>query len=129
MVCMRIAIGALLHEANTFSPRLGQLEDFRLYYESGADIPRSMRNSTCEISGFYEVLDAADCELIPTIAAAAVPSGPLTEEAYRTVAGELIDRIQAVSGLDGILVALHGAMSTESDDDADGLFLQELRSA
>jgi microcystin degradation protein MlrC len=126
---MRIAIGALLHEANTFSPRLGQLEDFRaLYYESGADIPRSMRHSTCEISGFYEVLDGTNCEVIPTIATAAVPSGPVSDEAFRALTGQLFDRLQAAGQLDAILLALHGAMSIESDDDGDGLLLEQLRS-
>ena len=75
---MRVAIGAILHEANTFSPLLGQMDDFRgLYYEIGEEIPARMRDSSCEISGFYDVLDQANCEVIPTIAAGAVPSGPL----------------------------------------------------
>jgi len=125
---MRVAIGAILHEANTFSPLLGQMDDFRgLYYEIGEEIPARMRDSSCEISGFYDVLDQANCEVIPTIAAGAVPSGPLSNETFRTVTSELFDRLRTGPKLDGILLALHGAMSTESDDDGDGLLLQQLR--
>jgi microcystin degradation protein MlrC len=65
--------------------------------------------------------------MVPLAAAWATPSGPVTREAYESVLGDLLESVRAAGPLDGILLALHGAMVCEDIDDADGETLERLR--
>ena len=61
--------------------------------------------------------------------ASATPKGPVTDEAFRVLTGELIAQLRAAPHLDGLLLALHGAMVSESYPDADAEVLRRLREA
>jgi microcystin degradation protein MlrC len=125
---MRIAVGAVIQETNTFSPVPATLESFeRTYYLKGEEIPCALRDSSTEITGFYDVFDGRQCELIPTIAAQAVSGGRLERSAYDVLSDELISRLRSALPLDGLLLALHGAMCLEDDDDGDGALLEDVR--
>ncbi len=101
---VRIAIGAILQETNTFSPTPGTLDHFRgIYHLRGEEIPERLRDSSTEMSGFYDVLDASDHQIVPTIAAMAVSSGRLQRVAYETLRDELFDRLEA----EGLPDAVH----------------------
>lgn len=126
---MRIAIGAILQETNSFSPITGNLDHFRgVYYAKGAEIPVCLRDSSAEVSGFYDALENSGHQIIPTIAAMAVSGGRLERIVYETLRDELLNRLMAEGPPEAILLALHGAMSIEDEDDGDGRLLAELRS-
>ncbi len=61
-----------------------------------------------------------DVPFLGTIVATAVPGGPITAEAYAKIKGEFLDRVKALLPLDGLYLPMHGAMSVDGLDDAEG---------
>jgi microcystin degradation protein MlrC len=126
----RIAVGGILHESNTFSQELTDLGDFQNgMIRRGDEIHEEFAHSAHEVGGFIEGAGKFGLELVPTIVANATPAGPVTDEALDSLTAELIERIQKAGRLDGLLLALHGAMVTESHPDGDAEVLRRLRKA
>jgi microcystin degradation protein MlrC len=111
----RIAVGGIMHESNTFSKVKTDLQDFagRLITR-GDEIFAEFATSAHEVGGYIEGAQKYGLELVPTIVANATPADPVTDRALDTLTGELIDRLKKAQPLDGLLLALHGAMVTES---------------
>jgi microcystin degradation protein MlrC len=128
---MRVAIGGIAHESSTFSVVPTTLEDFekRGLWEGEELIARTQGTRT----PFGAFLDAArdfDFEVVPTLGAAATPGGPVTGEATEWMVARLCDGLRAAlaSGpLDGVLLALHGAMVCDLDDDGEAYILRAVR--
>ncbi|HEX6384633.1 MAG TPA: M81 family metallopeptidase [Anaerolineae bacterium] len=123
---MRVAIGGILHESNTFNPRLTGLADFRLQRED--EVIRWWGEAHHEMGGFIEGAARNGYELYPTLMASATPSGPVAAEAFGLLAGELEERLTNAPALDGLLLALHGALVSEHHPDGDGEIVRRLRS-
>jgi microcystin degradation protein MlrC len=66
-------------------------------------------------------------QVVPTLSAYAASGGPLTRATFDTLVGELVDRIARSAPLDGVLVALHGAMTVEDEPDAEGEIIERIR--
>jgi microcystin degradation protein MlrC len=127
---MRIAIGQFMEESNTFVRQRADFEHFRatqLFY--GADVVARLRGTRAEIGGFLDVLEPAGVEIVPTVAANAVSSGPVTREAFEHVKAAFLERLRAASPVDGVLLALHGAMVLEDAPDGEGELLAAVRKA
>jgi len=124
---LRIAIGALMQETNSFSPVPGTEDHFRGGLLRGAEIRDRLHNAPGEVAGFYDVLEEAGVEVAPTLSAKGVSAGRLSRKTYEALRDELLAAIVGAGRLDGILLALHGALALEHDDDGDGRLLDELR--
>lgn len=125
---MRIAIGELKQETNTFAPTPTELEHFRNWHLwHGDEVIANARDTNCEIAGFIDVCESAGHELLPTIAAFALSSGAVTPHAYETLHDDLLARLAALQPFDAVLLALHGAMVVEGEDDADGATIEAVR--
>lgn len=126
---MRIAVASLMQETNTFNPNPTTLNDFAEdYLWRGHEMRGGFRSSHVEVRGFFDVLDAAGIESVPILAAHACSGGPLETAAFDTLSGELLERLERAGPLDGLLLALHGAMATEGLPDAEGVILEKVRS-
>ena len=123
---MRVAIGGILHESNTFNPRLTGLADFRIQRED--EVIGWWGEAHHEVGGFIEGAARNGYELYPTLMANATPSGPIAAEAFELLAGELEARLTNAPALDGLLLALHGALVSERHPDGDGEIVRRLRS-
>ena len=127
---MRIAVAGFAHESNTFAEGLTTLDDFRrksLHF--GADLGPVWRDAHHEIGGMLAGLEALGYEAVPLLAADAVPGGPLSKDCYETIVGWILDRLAAAGPVDGILLALHGAMVAEHFDSADAETCRRVRAA
>ncbi len=127
---MRVAIGGIYHESNTFFSQPMTMERFaesHLHY--GEEIPRNWRGTCSEIEGFLEGADRFGFEAVPILMAWGMPSGALTDETFETLSNDLIGRLQTEAPLDGILLSLHGAMVSDQYPDADGEILRRVRAA
>ena len=122
---MRVVIGEIKQESNSFSPMPTTIESFRDGYLLFGDeiIPRLL-HTNCEVAGF---LGSRGVDVVPTLAAWSLSGGPLTRATFEFLKGDLLRRVQAAGPIDGILLSLHGAMMAEGVDDADGVILAELR--
>jgi microcystin degradation protein MlrC len=122
----RVLIASVMHETNTFSRLPTDLEAFRRrYLHRGEAVPANFRGTSTEIGGFLEVAEREGWQVSHPVAAAATPSGKVTGEAWAVLSGEIVEA--ARQRPDAILLALHGAMVTETVDDAEGDLLERLR--
>jgi microcystin degradation protein MlrC len=125
---MRVAIAELKQETNTFVPRLTTYADFEAWHHwTGPDLIEGLGGTNAEIDGFLRVLTEAGIEPVPILATFAMSGGKVEDETYDRLLSELLDGLSNAGKLDGILIALHGAMVTESDDDPDASTLKAIR--
>jgi microcystin degradation protein MlrC len=124
---MRIAIGGIMHESNTFASLPTDLERFReggLTY--GPAVVTAWREAHHEMGGFIAGAERFGYEAVPTAMAWATPSGPVTDEFFDHLTDALVTDCR-IAQPDGILLALHGAMVTPKYPDADAEVLRRLR--
>ncbi len=125
MTSYRVLFGLMMHETNSFSVVKTKLEDFSPLY--GDEIVETLRGTRSAIGGYIDVLEREGIEYIPTIAASATPSGELRHADYRHIVDTIKDGIEKAGKLDGVLLALHGAMIAEDEPEAEGVLLREVR--
>ena len=125
---VRIAIGGLVHESNTFAPSRADLASFVAgSLETGPGLVARWGDAHHEVGGFFEGAKVHGFEPVPTLMAWAMPSGPVEAETYRELVDRLLAAIEAAGHVDAVLLALHGAMVVEGLDDADGTTLVRVR--
>ena len=125
---MRIAIGALMHESNTFAPGLTTLDHFRrTQFLSGSDIVEAHAGTGSEVGGALLALEGLGVEVVPTLSAWAMPSPLVERSAYQEIRGRLLRRLGEAVPLDGILLCLHGSMAVEGIEDPEGDLLRKVR--
>ncbi len=106
---MRIAIGGIHIECSTANPVLTQLTDFRV-----------TRGAALLDEPNFAALRASSEDLFPVLHARAIPGGPVARHAYDALKAEFLDGLRAHLPLDGVYLALHGAMFVEGLEDAEG---------
>ena len=126
----RILTAQIKHETNTFSILPTTLDSYRarVLYE-GADVLSNLENTNNEIAGVIDIARAEGWTLIPVIAADATPSGKLTAETWAYLRDRVTDTLAADGPVDAVLLSLHGAMVTETAEDAEGELLAQVRAA
>ncbi|BBK33107.1 microcystin degradation protein MlrC [Stella humosa] len=125
---MRVIVGQFCHETNTFSVQKADTEDFhKLFCYRGNEVRERLAGTSSEIAGFLDVADREGWSVIHTVATFANPSGKVTDRAWHELGGIILDAARANPDVDGVLLALHGAMVTDTHDDAEGQLLEELR--
>ncbi len=122
---MRIGAGYLLQETNTFSPVRTRLADFN--FCSGAAAVERWQGTRTELGGFLEALSTAGCETVPLFAGWAVTAGSIGAAEFRRMKEMAEEQIRRALPLDGLLLALHGAMCAEGTDDCEGALLEIAR--
>lgn len=82
------------------------------------------------ITGFIEAARSLGHELLPLSWANATPSAQVTEAAYESIAGQIVEDLGALAAggaLDAVYLDLHGAMVTEHLEDGEGELLARVR--
>ena len=114
----RIAIGGILHETHSFMRPPTALADFAaqsLYFGDG--LVASLSGSRSGVGGMIDRASDYGWQLRPTLYAAAMPAGLVTGAAYRALLGEFTKRLARQTPVDGLLLALHGAMVADGELD------------
>lgn len=124
----RIAVGGIVHETHTFAEPPTGLEQFAAQsLHAGAALIEAMAGTSSGIGGMLAGCAAARLAPVPTLYAAAMPGGTVTATAHAQLRDELLDRIAAALPVDGVLLALHGAMVAEDEPDVEGALLARVR--
>lgn len=125
---MRIAVGGISHETNTFSTIKTDLALFerRGVHSAEALLPAFAGTRTI-VGGFIDAARSEGFEVVPTMLAEAAPSGTVTAQAFEQLTQLLIDGLRQAGPLDGVLLELHGAMVAESAGDGDAETLRRVR--
>ncbi|HEU5102924.1 MAG TPA: M81 family metallopeptidase [Roseiflexaceae bacterium] len=124
----RVAIGGIVHETHCFAEPHTGLAAFReqgLY--EGGDILKAMAGTRAGIGGMIAGAESYGWALQPTLYGTAMPGGIVADEAYQTMLRGLLDQLATALPLDGVLLALHGAMVAESQLDAESDILAHVR--
>jgi microcystin degradation protein MlrC len=124
MTGMRVAIGGLWHETNTFAAAPTIAADFEVH--EGAALVDAFRGTRTPIGGFIEGGREAGFEIVPTLFASATPSGTIAREVYESLLSRFLVRLTEGKP-DGILLDLHGAMVVEGIDDVEADQIARIR--
>ncbi|MFM8681466.1 MAG: M81 family metallopeptidase, partial [Alphaproteobacteria bacterium] len=126
----RVLLAQVLHEANTFNRFPRTLAGFELQgCHFGADVPAAFASTTMEMAGFLEAARDRGGAIETPVATTLSVGGIVARDAFERFRDAMLDSLRALGRADGILVALHGAMVAEGEDDADGALLAALREA
>jgi microcystin degradation protein MlrC len=123
----RIALAGFMHESNTLNPLRTDRAAFAAQsLVLGPAFLHEWRDAHHEMGGFIEAAGHEGFEPLPLAMAWATPSGPVVDDVLEEVTTYLVEQLRRQRP-DGLLLALHGAMVTESYPDGDGEVLARLR--
>lgn len=127
----KVIIGRFQHETNSFCSKLGDETMFRnLCFDVGACILKNQKGVGSEIGAFIDVFENRDdIVLLPTVDFVANPTGPVTGDVFDYALREILSAIEKNAPVDGVLLALHGAMVAVGHPDGEGDLLEEIRTA
>ena len=113
---MRIAVAGLHTECSTYNPVLARETDFRVLRG-----PAMLRDQ------YFDFLTHFPAEFVTILHARAIAGGPVERALYERWKGEILDGLRAALPLDGVYLAMHGAMFVEGMFDAEGDFISAVR--
>lgn len=123
---MRVLIAMMKHETNTFSP---VVTDWNRFEEWGAHFgPAALaayEGTGMPMGAYIELARARGADIVTPVAAEAMPSGPVTADAYERMVGAICEAVR--DGVDVALLDLHGAMVSEVTPDGEGTLLERMR--
>lgn len=123
-----VVAAKIKHETNGFNRILTTLEHFRDYeLLAGPEVIPYYRGTRLEMGAFIDSADQYRWTLDVPVSTFANPSGVVADDAFDHLCGLLIDGLERQPRIDGVLLALHGAMFTESHGDAEGELLARVR--
>ncbi len=123
---MRVVIAMMKHETNTFSPVVTGWERFEQWGAfQGEAVQAAYGNTRMPVAAYMKLANVHNAQIITPLAAEAMPSGPVSEEAFEFMAGLICNAI--ASGCDAALLDLHGAMVADHTLDGEGTLLARIR--
>ena len=126
---MRLLIAMMKHETNTFSPVPTDLARFRDWaLQEGAAVAETFTGTNHPLAAYLDLAREAGAEIVTPLAAEAMPSGPVSAEAYAYLCGRILDALSE-GRYDAALLDLHGAMVAEGEPDGEGGLLERMRRA
>lgn len=114
---MRIAIGGIVHETNTYAVESFGMTGIEQFDTRRGDEVYRYEGTRTFVGGMIDAGRDGGHELVPVLHAWAQPSGTIEAEAYRRMADELIDGIQAALPVDAVVIDTHGAGIVDGIDD------------
>jgi microcystin degradation protein MlrC len=122
----KFVLAMMMHETNTFSPLPTPIEAFaRRGALRGEPAIADAEGTNTPLGGFIDVARAAGAEFTVPMAGNAHPAGLVTATAFEEMASAIVEAV--ARGCDGVMLALHGAMVTETTDDGEGELLTRIR--
>lgn len=129
---MRVAFAGFLHESNSFAAAPADLEAF---LQGGGYIPltrglalrAAIRGVNLGMAGAFDLAERAGWDVAPILWAGAIPSAPVTRDAYEAIADEIMAGLRAEAPFDAIYLDLHGAMVAQHAPDGEGELLARIR--
>lgn len=119
----RVLTARFMHETNTFSRVTTDMAVIRRRdYHLENEIPEAFRGTRSAFGATFEAADKFCWTLVHPVSANPNPSGIVTDEAFETIAGTILDAVDSKGPIDGALLHLHGAMVSENHEDAEESF-------
>lgn len=123
----RVLVAEFKHETNVFATSLSDMKAYQdRYLKTGDEVLSFFEGVRTETGGFIDGCRKAGLEMVPAIAANATPGGMVTQDVFDFVAKHIRETL-AKNPVDGVLLALHGAMVYEGGLDGEGDILAVVR--
>nr|WP_310616289.1 M81 family metallopeptidase [Pantoea cypripedii] len=113
---MRIAFGGIHTECSTYNPVLNYADDFRI-----------LRGDELTASPYFAFLADYDAHFLPTFHARAIAGGPVARVTYEDFKQDFLSRLATLLPVDGVYLAMHGAVYVEGMEDAEGDWIAATR--
>ena len=113
---MRFAFGGIHIECSTYSRISTRAQDFTVL--SGNELSAAPH---------FAFLHAYPAPFLPTFYASAVPGGPVERATYDTFKEEFLHSLKKLLPLDGLYLAMHGALYVQGMQDAEGDWISAAR--
>lgn len=113
---MRIAFGGIHTECSTYNPVLNYADDFRI-----------LRGDELTASPYFAFLADYDALFLPTFHARAIAGGPVARVTYDDFKQDFLSRLATLLPVDGVYLAMHGAVYVEGMEDAEGDWIAATR--
>jgi microcystin degradation protein MlrC len=120
-------MGGLMLESVSFLPLLTTLEELRAGEAEGQAMLERYRGTNTIPGGFMAVCEAEEIELVPLVFVDGGAAGPATDAAFVDYADRICALLAAAGPLDGVLLALHGALVTPTRLDPDREMAERVR--
>src|SRR5277367_3112572 len=125
---MRVLTARFMHETNTFSRVKTDMALIRRRdYHLENEIPQAFRGTRSAFGATFEAADKYGWSLVHPVSANPNPSGIVTDDTFEQITGLILGACEQKGPIDGVLRHLHGAMVTDSHEDAEGELLARLR--
>ena len=112
----RIAFGGIGIECSTYSRIRTRMEDFTI-----------LKGEALTSSERFAFLKKYPVSFLPTLAAQAVPGGPVEKATYNAIKADFLKQLQSLLPLDGLFLPMHGAMFVDGMEDAEGDWMKATR--
>jgi microcystin degradation protein MlrC len=127
----RIAVGGFQEETNSFTSHRADFTHFATHrdrppFVRGDAVLEQLRGNTFALSGFLAALTPED-SVVPLVWSSGGAAGPVTDDAFERIVGELCGRLSAAMPVEAVYLDLHGAMVNTTFDDAEGELLRRVR--
>lgn len=127
----RILIGGISHETNSFSSGRTELSKFLAENDfpgikQGDELIAYHQGNNFGTSGFLAQMTGMG-EILPALWMHGGAGAPVADAVVDYFCNGLIEAFQTFGGIDAVYLDLHGAMVSESFDDAEGEILRRLR--
>jgi microcystin degradation protein MlrC len=125
---MRIAIAQFMQETNSFVPFTTTVKTFEdQYLHRGDELFTAFGKARLEMPGAIAALKEAGAQIVPLIATMAMASGTVERASFEILLGEILQRLRDAGPVDGVYLALHGAMILEDEPDAEAEIVRRVR--
>jgi microcystin degradation protein MlrC len=116
----RVGVASIIQETNTFSANQSTMQDFEIQgIWLGVDVVTQSQGMNIEVAGSLERLRTHGFEAVPLMRAWAMSGGLFLETELTKMKALLKREILSAGTLDGLILNLHGALVSESDDHTD----------
>jgi len=127
---MKIGIAGLSHETVTTLPGFTMEDSFENDCKRGEDVIVSARGSKSSLGGIVDYCEKNNVQLYPILDADGGVSATVLDEVFLKYKQEIVSGFKEISSeIDGILLALHGAMATETIQDPELDLIKGIREA
>lgn len=135
----RIAFARIMQETNALSPVATTLDDFASSHLVSGDELLAMVTRRREVPGYFKRAELAgfvsacnerrhEVEPVPIVSAWASSGGALDEACFAALEQRLVDGLRAAGRIDGVYLALHGAMGVRGTPDPERRLIESVRS-
>lgn len=124
-----VLFAGLYHETHTFLADPTGIAAFKATaFNVGQEAIDNNLGNGSPSDGFLSTARDRGWRVVPTIQMAAMPSGPVEDEAIQLFDDVFFEALEReAESLDGIFLVLHGAMVSQSSDDVEGDLLTSIR--